>query len=178
MKVEEAKDGTPNVVRQESPEPIKEEEKPIRVSATIKTKVRLYTISSQWLIESPGNKDLQVVSTTPQLSKSPAQKLYFLSQLLFQNNTNCYSGLADEIAITADIRIKIKNSTRRTGNGQDDGKMHVHLIRRKLMFSICQQYCILPGSCKLKGSKEEAAGSKQRLRFPNHETEKESFDDY
>ncbi|GJY21139.1 hypothetical protein Tco_0393705, partial [Tanacetum coccineum] len=39
--VEEAKDGTPNVVRQESPEPIKEEEKPTRVSATIKTKVVL-----------------------------------------------------------------------------------------------------------------------------------------
>ncbi|GKD05159.1 hypothetical protein Tco_1180133 [Tanacetum coccineum] len=39
--VEEAKDGTLDVVRQESPEPIKEEEKPTGVFATIKTKVVL-----------------------------------------------------------------------------------------------------------------------------------------
>ncbi|GKD67388.1 hypothetical protein Tco_1309496, partial [Tanacetum coccineum] len=37
--VEEAKDGTLDVVRQESLKPIKEEEKPTGFSATIKTKV-------------------------------------------------------------------------------------------------------------------------------------------
>ncbi|GJT81000.1 hypothetical protein Tco_1055342 [Tanacetum coccineum] len=42
--VEEAKDGTPDVVCQESPEPIKEEEKPTGVSATIKTKVENDTL--------------------------------------------------------------------------------------------------------------------------------------
>ncbi|GJT12490.1 hypothetical protein Tco_0859532 [Tanacetum coccineum] len=47
-KVEEAKDGTPDVVRQETPEPIKEEEKPTGVSATIKTEVLCAMLWCYW----------------------------------------------------------------------------------------------------------------------------------